>query len=452
MISFQCIHINTVFCIAFFCLFILFTYMEYHSDTVEHEVLPCYKDRRALTFWISADYPALNEQSNRISDLPDLRYANTVDIASQNNVPLTSSSIKSPSSNIETPAKSLKSVSGATENELNKDRVIKRKKGKGQKLNPLPNISHFKPFSLPEDYWDKRTIFVSIASYCDSECGNTIRDLYRNAAVPVRIYVGVAWQGTVAGHWDWENGVHNAGSGGSGGSSGGSGGVYFNGHSYDDNANHTKECSTNNDNGDEDEDDEDDDVWKAALNQNVRTAAIPSDQACGPVWARGVAFSLWRGENYLLQIDSHMRFRHGWDRYLICQLEKTREETRIMYKKESEVDVNYRENKNSKIENNDKDNDNNYNNNNIKNNKSNDVDDNQGSTKDLTRSHFYLQMSPKPVLTTYPLGYELPNIVPDDTRATLLVDRCSYFVNVLFSCRSCYEVVVMLLFANVVYS
>ena len=436
---------------ALFCLFILSTNMEHHSDTVEHEVLPCYKDRRALTFWISADYPALNEQSNRIPDLldlPDSRYADTVDVASQNNVPLMSSSVKSQSSTMETPVKSLKSVSSATDNELDKGRVIKRKKGKGQKLNPLPNISNFKPFSLPEEYWDKRTIFVSIASYCDSECGNTIRDLYRNAVVPVRIYVGVAWQGTLAGQWDWEKDVRNAGgsgcsSGGSSGGSGGSGGrggVYFNGYSYDDNTNHTKQSSTNS--NDDNGDNEDDDVWKSVLKQNVRTAAIPSDQACGPVWARGVAFSLWRGEHYLLQIDSHMRFRYGWDRYLICQLEKTREEMKIIYEKEYEVSVKLKGNKNSRIVNNDKNynNDNNNNNNdnncnnsnnsnnkNMKNNNNNDVDDNQWITKDFKRSHSYLQKNPKPVLTTYPLGYELPNIVPDDTRATLLVDRYSYF-------------------------
>jgi Glycosyltransferase (GlcNAc) len=430
--------------------------MEHHSDTVEHEVLPCYKDRRALTFWISADYPAVNEQSNHIpdlTDLPDTRYASTVDAASKDNVPLTSSSEKSQSSAMETSVKSPKSVNSATGNELDKGRVINRKKGKGQKLNPLPNISHLKPFSLPEEYWDKRTVLVSIASYCDSECGNTIRDLYRNAVVPVRIYVGVAWQGTVDGRWDWEKVVHNAG-----GSGGGSNGVYFNGHSYDDNTNHTKQSSTNNDNKDDEDDNEDDDVWKSVLKQNVRTAAIPSDQACGPVWARGVAFSLWRGEHYLLQIDSHMRFRHGWDRYLICQLEKTREEMKIMRKKEYEEKEKLKGNKNYKLE--DLDNNQNRNNSNkninknknMENDKRNDVDDNQGSTKDLKRSHFYLQKNPKPILTTYPLGYELPNIVPDDTRATLLVDRCSYFVNFLFSCRSCYVDVVMILYSNIEYS
>lgn len=400
--------------------------MTYHSDKVEHEVLPCFKDRRALTFWISADYPAVNEQSNRIPDLPDLLYADTVNVALQNNVPLTSSSVRNQSSTMETSVKSVKSVSSATENELNKGRVIKTKEGKGQHLNPLPNISLFKPFSSPEEYWDKRTIFVSIASYCDSECGNTIRDLYRNAVVPVRIYVGVAWQGTVEGQWDWEKDEHYAGGSGehyAGGSGEGSKGVHFNGHSYDDNANPTKQSFTNNNNGNEDYDDNDDDVWKSALKQNVRTAAIPSDQACGPVWARGVAFSLWRGENYLLQLDSHMRFRHGWDRYLICQLETTREEMKIMRKKEYEENVQLRGNEISKIKNNNNNNDNNSNKNkNMKNYNSYDVDDNQGNTKNLKRSLFYLEKGPKPVLTTYPLGYELPNIVPDDTRATLLVD------------------------------
>jgi len=79
-------------------------------------------------------------------------------------------------------------------------------------------------------------------------------------------------------------------------------------------------------------------------------------QASGPCTARRIAQSLWQGERYFLQIDSHMRLRNNWDAYLIQLLEDTR-------------------------------------------------------TAEI----------PKPVLTTYPLGYTLPNKVPNDIRATLLV-------------------------------
>ena len=56
--------------------------------------------------------------------------------------------------------------------------------------------------------------------------------------------------------------------------------------------------------------------------KNVRTIFVRSRDACGPCWARSLAQSLHRGEKYFLQIDSHMRFRQGWDRFLIEQLEQ----------------------------------------------------------------------------------------------------------------------------------
>jgi [Skp1-protein]-hydroxyproline N-acetylglucosaminyltransferase len=64
---------------------------------------------------------------------------------------------------------------------------------------------------------------------------------------------------------------------------------------------------------------------------------------------------LYRGEDYVLSIDSHMRFRSNWDAYLIQQL--------------------------------------------------------------LALSNHH---GGKAVLTTYPVGYQLPNRVPNETRGTLL--------------------------------
>ena len=384
----------------------------FFSDTVEHEVMPSYKDRRALTFWISADYPAASTvKPVHIPDSPDLRYTNPINADLQKNV--TVMSIKDHVKPLESSVKSLKATINATESDLNEGKIVKRKKGMNKRSNPLPDLSCFLPFSLPKGYWDKKTIFVSIASYCDSECGHTIRDLYRNAAVPVRIYVGVAWQGTVAGQWDWDKyDVHTTTSEKC------NGGVLFNGHSYKKQSNDINRSPTNVDNVDNDDngDDDDDNGWKDILKENVRTAAIPSDQACGPVWARGVAFALWRGEHYLLQIDSHLRFRQGWDRYLICQLEKTREEMKIMQKKERKELIFHKENfitvkKSSNFKNEDTLNQDIMNGNNC-------------SNKSLEKRNRYIELKkhPKPVLTTYPLGYTLPNEIPNDTRATLLVD------------------------------
>mmetsp|Transcript_34577 Transcript_34577/g.58672 ORF Transcript_34577/g.58672 Transcript_34577/m.58672 type:complete len:288 (+) Transcript_34577:340-1203(+) len=43
----------------------------------------------------------------------------------------------------------------------------------------------------------------------------------------------------------------------------------------------------------------------------------------GPCYARHLCQTLHRDEDYVLQIDSHMRFRPNWDEYLIQQLNKT---------------------------------------------------------------------------------------------------------------------------------
>ena len=42
----------------------------------------------------------------------------------------------------------------------------------------------------------------------------------------------------------------------------------------------------------------------------------------GPCYARFLCQSLHRGEEFVLQIDSHMRFRPNWDVYIIGQLKK----------------------------------------------------------------------------------------------------------------------------------
>lgn len=75
-------------------------------------------------------------------------------------------------------------------------------------------------------------------------------------------------------------------------------------------------------------------------------------EAAGPCWARHLAQALWQGETFVLQIDSHMRFRPGWDAFLIEMLARCPSE--------------------------------------------------------------------QPILTTYPTGYELPDLCSKDCRPTLL--------------------------------
>jgi hypothetical protein len=47
---------------------------------------------------------------------------------------------------------------------------------------------------------------------------------------------------------------------------------------------------------------------------------IDADEATGPCFARHVTQSLYRGEDYFLSLDSHMRMVQNWDELLIEEL------------------------------------------------------------------------------------------------------------------------------------
>lgn len=104
----------------------------------------------------------------------------------------------------------------------------------------------------------KNTIFVSIASYRDDVCTTTLDSLYTMADKKEHIYVGI--------------------------------------------------CQQN-------KSDEDIDcVSKGYENHpNVRIIRIPYFEAKGPTHARYLCSTLWDGEEYFLQIDSHTKFVKGWD-------------------------------------------------------------------------------------------------------------------------------------------
>ena len=59
------------------------------------------------------------------------------------------------------------------------------------------------------------------------------------------------------------------------------------------------------------------DTWSTT---NVRQLTLDYRHATGPCLARATAQTLHRGEEYILQIDSHMRFRKNWDEYLLEQI------------------------------------------------------------------------------------------------------------------------------------
>jgi len=54
--------------------------------------------------------------------------------------------------------------------------------------------------------------------------------------------------------------------------------------------------------------------------EQIRTVVLDHSDAKGPCYARALAQNLWRGEEFYLQIDSHMRFVRSWDIKLLSML------------------------------------------------------------------------------------------------------------------------------------
>lgn len=146
------------------------------------------------------------------------------------------------------------------------------------------------------------TIFVSIAAYRDSELAPTVKSLMATAQYPERITVGIVLQ------LDKQADQHILDS------------LPIN---------------------------------KPWFQERVKILSIEARHARGPCYARALCQQLYETEGFVLQIDSHMRFRANWDSYLIEQLCKC--------------------------------------------------------------------PTSKSVLTAYPVGYTLPNNIPNETRGTLLV-------------------------------
>jgi len=51
--------------------------------------------------------------------------------------------------------------------------------------------------------------------------------------------------------------------------------------------------------------------------EQVRRIDFHAKESRGVCWARNKVQSLWEGEEFTLQIDSHMRFVEGWDNILL---------------------------------------------------------------------------------------------------------------------------------------
>ncbi|KAL3790475.1 hypothetical protein HJC23_012031, partial [Cyclotella cryptica] len=144
---------------------------------------------------------------------------------------------------------------------------------------PLPEVT-----DVTQDNY--KTIFVAIPSYRDEETWPTIQSLLQTAHHPERVYVGVVWQIDTFSPEEVQLLTH--------------------GGNCTIKTQQVTASSTS--------------EWN--LHTNFRSITMDYRQATGPCYARHLAQTLHRGEDYILQIDSHMRFRPNWDAYLIHQLKK----------------------------------------------------------------------------------------------------------------------------------
>ena len=119
---------------------------------------------------------------------------------------------------------------------------------------------------------EKKTekIFVQIASYRDPELRNTLESMISNAKNPENLVIGIAWQHNTADTWDNLTGY------------------------IDD--------------------------------PRFKILDIPYSESKGVCWARRQVQSLYDGEAYTLQIDSHHRFAPDWDHTLINMVKDLQKE------------------------------------------------------------------------------------------------------------------------------
>ena len=135
------------------------------------------------------------------------------------------------------------------------------------------------------------SIFLSIATYRDENCYNTIYNAYQKSHRPEQLFVGIVQQNC---HANCRSGVL---------------------------ANLKME--------DVPPDDDcyqlfcDSDIGKSiCANNQVRVLNIDEPESLGPYAARYFASKLWNGEEWYLQIDAHMTFAPHWDKTSLDMLAK----------------------------------------------------------------------------------------------------------------------------------
>lgn len=129
---------------------------------------------------------------------------------------------------------------------------------------------------------DDGSIFLSLATYRDENCLNTIRWAYEKARYPDKLFVGLVQQNC---HADCKSGILEGGK---------TEDVEPDQDCYD------AFCRT-------------DQGRKICERDQVRKLEIDEPESLGPYAARYFASKLWYGEQWYMQTDAHMTFAKDWD-------------------------------------------------------------------------------------------------------------------------------------------
>lgn len=136
------------------------------------------------------------------------------------------------------------------------------------------------------------TVFLSIASYRDENCFNTMTGAYGKAKYPEKLYVGLVQQNCV------QKKCRS--------------GIFRNGTMIDvppDQDCHKAFCES--------------DIGRDhCAAGRVRALHMDENESLGPYAARYFASKLWYGEQWYMQIDAHMFFRQDWDELSVEMLKK----------------------------------------------------------------------------------------------------------------------------------
>lgn len=123
---------------------------------------------------------------------------------------------------------------------------------------------------------DKKTIFVSISSYRDIWCQKTLASIFSEAKYPERIFIGLCQQNKA---------------------------------------------------GDDSECDNYSNEIIQKYKNNIKTIKISHEQAKGPTYARYLCSTLWNGQDYFLQADSHVLMTKDWDTKAINMINEIKNTT-----------------------------------------------------------------------------------------------------------------------------